>query len=237
MTRRRRISFLLISIGAVTVGLLIAPPTLAAPFAVPLLAQTVVRLSVCPAQEVDLSSGLRDSIGALRNNLAHVRTRTQNFRVEATQVFGDGFTTYYRTTCDDLAGGTYDVEGFRTLRRDGIFWRDLGGEELGFYDAGCITTETPGQKMCCSVSMGEQEQYMAVLGHTLTPDVAVVEVDFDNGDVGRMAVTHEKFAISSPHRANSGRIRLFNRSGLLLDEVALDLSADARAAGATGCIS
>jgi hypothetical protein len=196
------------------------PPTVSAPLTAPLLAQTQVRLAVCP--------------------IAGWGWADQNrFRVEALQVFRDGFVVRYAAACDDIATPPPLVDGFRVVRRAGLGWRDLGGEDLLFYDAGCVSLPGTGQLACCNISAGENDEYVAVYGRVLSTNIATVQVIFDNGDVGSAHIIRDKFVVASPHgpdQVTAGRMRLLNDGGQVLDEIELDLGNDARAAGTTGCL-
>ncbi len=215
MANLKRVALPLVAIGAAACATVVLPPTLVAPFAAPLLAQTQVRYAACPSVQLALKGG---------------------YRVQALVVLRDGFTTFYSAACDDVTGSATPTEAFRVVKRDWLRWRDLGGEDISYYDAGCLQPTHTGQSICCSISLGESEQYTAVFGRAVSPAVTQVEVTFDNGEIARVAITGEKFVIASPHVARTGLIRVLDSTGALLDSIPLDLSDDARASGATGCL-
>lgn len=202
-------------IAACVVALLTLPVISALPFAPLILAQTQTRLAICPS----IRSALWDT-----------------FRAEAVQGYPDGFTVYYTALCTNIVDALEPGEGFRTYRRGWLGWQDLGGEDVSYYDAGCINPAASRRAVCCSVSLGEEREYTAVFGRANRPDVALVEVAFANGGVGRMQVVNQKFAIANPSVAAWARLRAFDRNGRVLEDTSLDLSDDARAAGATGCV-
>jgi hypothetical protein len=213
MTRSR---LSVIAIGSAMCATLILPPTLVSPFAPPLLAQTQVRWLACPSPQLALKG---------------------SYAVQTLVVVRDGFSVFYRAACDDVTGSTTPTEAFRVVKRGWLSWRDLGGEDVSFYDAGCVQPTTSGQSVCCMVSLGEAEQYTAVFGRAVLPSVASVELTFDNGDVGRADVIGEKFVVATPYVASSAYMKVFDARGAVLDTIALDLSDDALASGATGCVS
>ena len=215
MVDLKRVILPLVVLGAATCAVFVLPPTLIAPFAAPLLAQTQVRYAACPSIQLALNG---------------------SYLVQSLAVLPDGFAVFYRAACDDVSGSTTPTEAFRVVKRGWLSWRDLGGEDISYYDAGCVQPTSTGQSICCTVSLGENEQYTAVFGRAVSPDAQWVEVVFDNGDVTRVGVIGEKFVIASPVVMHSGLIRVLNSAGGLLDSTPLDLSDDARASGTTGCL-
>ena len=203
-----------LAIGALVVGLFALPATAASPFAPTILAHTQARLAVCPS----LNSAL-----------------TGQFNVESLQVQRDGFAVYYTSQCLDDTDALTAGEGFRVYRRGLLDWQDIGGQDIGYYDAGCMLPSLSGQAVCCSVSTGDDGQYTAVFGRALARSTDVVEVTFGNGDAGRMRLVKDKFAIVTPAIVASARLRLYDHDGALLYERTLDLKPWARNTGSTGC--
>lgn len=213
MASAKRIAVPLIAVGAAS--LLTLPVTTAVPFAPPILAQTQTRLNVCSSLSAALSG---------------------KYEVSAVQLMGQGFTVYYTSACADPGAAPTPAAGFRAYRRNWLGWQDLGGEDVSYYDAGCINPSASRRAVCCSVSLGEEAQYTAIFGRANTADVAMVEVAFADGSVGRMQVVNQKFAIANPAVVAWAHLRAFDRNGLVLEDASLDLSEDARASGTTGCV-
>ncbi len=203
-----------LAVGALVAGLFILPPTSAAPFAPAILAHTQARLSVCPSLNSALSG---------------------QFIVESLQVQRDGFSLYYSSLCLDNTDALNPGAGFRVFRRGVFGWVDVGGEDIGYYDAGCMLPSYTGQFVCCTASTGEHGQYTAVFGRVLAKNVDTVEVAYDTGDVGRMRLVSEKFAVASPAIAQGAHLRLYDRDSVLLYERKLDLRLWSRNTGSTGC--
>jgi len=200
--------------GALVAGLFILPPTSASPFAPAILAHTQARLAICPS----FNSALYGQ-----------------FTVESLQVQRDGFSVYYSSFCLDNTDALNPGAGFRVFQRGVFDWVDVGGEDISYYDAGCMMPSYAGQIVCCTASTGEHGQYTAVFGRVLAKNASTVEVVYDTGDVGRMRVVNEKFAVASPAIAQGAHLRLYDRDGTLVHERALDLRPWARNTGSTGC--
>jgi hypothetical protein len=199
--------------GAVALGLSALPPTAQAPFAATILAQTAARLAICPAP-ADL----------ILNNV----------RVESLQQAGDGFGVFYSATC--LGDGiTAPPAGFLVFQREGYSWQNLGGEDISYYDAGCMTPRVAGQKLCCMVSNGDDSRYTAVFGLVLASNVKQIEIAFADGAVLRSGIVEHRFAIARPAVAQAGELRALASDGRVLDAFPLDLSAGAQMRGITGC--
>ena len=203
-----------LAIGALAASLFALPATAASPFAPAILANTQARLDVCPA----INSAL-----------------TGQFNVESLQIQRDGFVVYYTSQCLDETATMTAGAGFRVFRRGVFDWQDTGGQDIGYYDAGCMLPSHSGQAVCCTVSAGDDSQYTAIFGRTLARSTDVVEVTFDNGDAGLMHPVNDKFAIVTPAIVASARLRLYDRDGVLLYERTLDLKPWARNTGSTGC--
>jgi hypothetical protein len=58
--------------------------------------------------------------------------------------------------------------------------------------------------------------YATVFGHVLTPDVAVVEATFDNGQTLRDQVKHDSFVLVAPHAKAARELRTLDKSGRVL---------------------
>lgn len=213
MASAKRIALPLIAVSAAS--LLTLSVTTAAPFAPPILAQTQTRLNVCSSLSAALSG---------------------TYEVASVQLLRDGFTVYYTSACADPGEAPTPAAGFRAYRRNWLGWQDLGGEDVSYYDAGCINPSASRRAVCCSVSLGEEGNYTAIFGRANTPDVAMIEVAFADGSIGRMQVVNQKFAITNPLVVASAQLRAFDHNGRVLEDTALDLSDDARATGATGCV-
>lgn len=201
--------------GASAAALAILSPTAVSPFAATVLAQTQARLSICPSLDSALAG---------------------QFSVQSLQMQREGFTVYYTSLCMDGTDTVRPSEGFRVFRRGGMRWDDAGGEDISYYDAGCFMPTVSGQVVCCAVSTGEEGQYTAIFGRSVSPNVATVEADFSNGDVGRMALVKDKFAIVTPALVTAASLRLYDINGKLLHERTLDLEPSARSTGSTGCV-
>jgi hypothetical protein len=203
-----------LAIGTLISGTLVLSPISLSPFATTILAHTQTRFTICPSP---------------------TSVFTEQFNVEALQVQRDGFAVYYTSECTDEMSILQPGEGFRVYSRDALRWVDVGGEDIRYYDAGCMMPSYTGQPMCCSVSTGEEGRYTAVFGRALNKDIDMVEVAFDSGDQSRMRIINGKFAIAISHIATHATLRMFARDGALLHERDLDLRPWARNTGGTGC--
>jgi hypothetical protein len=199
--------------GALALAISALPPAVQAPFAATILAQTVARLAICPA--------LADLI-------------QNNVRVESLQQAGDGFGVFYSASCAG-DGITAPPAGFLVFQRAGFSWQNLGGEDISYYDAGCMTPRVAGQKLCCLVSNGDERTYTAVFGLVLAANVKRIEIAFADGEVIRSSIVDHRFAIARPGVMEAGEMRALAADGRVLDAFRLDLSAGAQVRGTTGC--
>jgi len=202
-------------VGALAAGLFGLPATAASPFAPVILAQTQARFDICWT--------LTDAL-------------TGQFNVESLQVQRDGFAVYYTSRCSDDAESMTSGEGFRVFRRGMLAWQDVGGQDIGYYDAGCMLPSVSGQAVCCTVSVDEDAQYTAVFGRVLKSRALIIEVQFANGGTSRMRLVKDKFAVVTPAITSSATLRLYDQAGILLYQRALDLNTSARSSGSTGCV-
>lgn len=199
--------------GAVALGLVALPPTAQSPFAAAILAQTLARLAVCPAP----ADVIDDKV-----------------RINSLQVAGDGFGVSYSAACVN-DGMTAPPAGFIVFQRDGFSWQNLGGEDISYYDAGCMTPRIAGQKLCCMVSNGDEGRYTAVFGLVLASNVKIIEVAFADGEVLRSGIVDHRFAVARPGVVDAGEVRALGFDGRVIDAFPLDLSAGAQMHGTTGC--
>ena len=199
--------------GAMVLGMAALPPAMQSPFTATILAQTMARLAICPAP------------ADLINNNVHV---------ESLQIAGDGFGVFYSADCAGN-GLTAPPAGFVVFQRDGLAWQNLGGEDISFYDGGCMTPASAGQRLCCLVSNGDDGRYTAVFGLVLAANVKSIQIEFDDGEMLRSAIVDHRFAIARPGVMRGGWVRALAADEGVIDSFLLDMSAMAQGAGATGC--
>ena len=212
MGRVRQTMPLLIA-GAMALGWTALLPAAQSPFTAPILAQTLARFAICSAP-MDL----------INNKV----------KIESLQEAGDGFSVFYSAVC--LGDGvTAPPAGFLVFQRNGMTWQNLGGEDISYYDAGCLTTRMPGQKVCCLVSNGDDGNYTAVFGLVLASNVKAIEIVYSDGEVLRSSIVDHRFALSRPGVAQRGELRALSNDGLVVESILLDMRVVAQQRGTTGC--
>ncbi|MBD1897261.1 hypothetical protein [Coleofasciculus sp. FACHB-129] len=159
-----------------------------------------------------------------QNNLCpSPTTQAQDFRVLGTRQWSQGVVVLYSAICpsSDRQQASPQILGHSVLVRKESGWEQIGNdsaeffldrpplppEQLVWYGSGNYSNDKTG------------ETYALTYGKVLSPEVAAVEITFDNGKILRDEATNGVFVLISPGANHSCQMRVLGKDGKILRRI------------------
>lgn len=158
-----------------------------------------------------------------QNNLCSLPTTpAQDFRVLGTRQWSQGVVVLYSAICpsSDRKQAPPQIFGYSVLVSKGSGWEQIGNDSAEFFlDRPQLPPEELVWYGSSNYSNNKGETYALTYGKVLSPEVAAVEITFDNGKILRDEATNGVFVLISPGANHSCQMRVLGKNDKILRRI------------------
>jgi hypothetical protein len=185
----------------------------------PLIGLLVLFISSCSSERVAATPEQ-----VIRQNILcpSPTTQAQDFRVLGTRQWSQGVVVLYSAICPSRESkqASPQIFGYSVLVSKGSGWEQIGNDSAEFF---MDRPQLPPEELVwyggSNYSNDKGETYALTYGKVLSPEVAAVEITFDNGKIQRDEAANGVFVLISPGANHSCQMRVLGKDDKILRRI------------------